>query len=204
MKRFLKRTRIIFCVLFILCETFCASTVCGAAAQGSQAPAFVRERKAGRIKLKKYDCKGTTLYADTKLTKKRAMLVQGWVKRLPKKVRKRCKKIYFVRKKYYLMTGTGLKDSYGYTIFPAREIWLYNMSDADELRDTLYHEFGHCWDYRNGKFALSSKTEWETVLVNYFAEVSEPEEYYAMSFAAYFDLISDPDMAYIHKTLGYK
>ena len=173
-----------------------------AEALGSRASSFRKALKAKQIKLKKYSANGTVLYADTKLPAKRVKLVRKWLKQLPKKVRKRARRVYFVRKKFYLMTGSGLKNTYGYAVFPYREIWFYNGGDTDTLRDTLFHEFGHCWDWNGKKFKLSNSTAWESVMVNYFAEVNEAEEYYASVFAEYWAFLSDPDFSYIHKSLG--
>lgn len=173
-------------------------------ADGHYSNAFQAERKAKRIKLKKYSCGGTVLYCDTAISKKRRATMRKWILKLPKKIRKKAKRIYFVRKKYYMLTGKGLKQSAGYTLLPAREVWLYNVSDTDDLRDTLYHEYGHCWDWHGTKFTLSTTTEWERIWVTWYGAEGDPIEYYAMAFAEYMGLIQDPDWAYIIKTLQSK
>lgn len=196
-----KRLILALAVIVLLTTPVSAST---ATADGSRASAFRAEIKAKHIKLRKYSCAGTVLYADTKLPAKRIKQVRKWIGQLPKKVQKKAKRVYFVRKKYYMLTGKGLKPTSGYTIFPQREIWFYNVKDSDELMDTVFHEFGHCWDYDGKRFKLSNSSAWENVMVNYFAAVTESEEYYAAVFAEYFAFINDPDFSYIHKSLGYK
>lgn len=193
-------------ILLVLTLAFMPVSAFGAIApnaDGSRAQAFQRELKAKHIKLKKYKVGGTTLYADTKLKKKRVALIKKWILGLPKKVRKKAKRIYFVRRKYYLMTGTNLKETCGYSLFPSREIWLYNVSDSDELQDTLYHEFGHCWDWniKKKKFTLSTTNQWEGIWVNWLGAWGDPQEYYAMIFAEYYSMLQDPDYAYIAKSL---
>ena len=170
-------------------------------ADGHYSKAFQAERKAKRIKLKKYSCGGTVLFADTKIPKKRITFVRNCIKSLPKKVRKRAKRVYFVRKKYYLMTGKGLKDTSGYSMFPEREIWFYNVSDSDELMDTIFHEFGHCFDWNGKKFKLSNSNEWERIWVSWLGASEDPSEWFAYCFAEFWTMMQDPDFSYIYKHL---
>lgn len=172
-----------------------------ATAEGHASKAFQRELKAKRIKLKKYSCGGTVLYADAKLPKKRVQFVRNCIKSLPKKVRKRAKRVYFVRKKYYLMTGKGLKDTSGYSMFPEREIWLYNVSDSDELMDTIFHEFGHCFDWNGKKFKLSNSNAWERIWVLWLGATEDPTEWFAYCFAEFWTYLQDPDFRYIYNLL---
>ena len=171
-------------------------------ADGHYSKAFQTERKAKRIRLKKYSCGGTILYCDTKIPKKRITFVRNCIKSLPKKVRKRAKRVYFVRRKYYLMTGKGLKDTSGYSMFPEREIWLYNVSDSDELMDTIFHEFGHCFDWSGKKFKLSNSNEWEKIWVSWLGASDDPCEWFAYCFAEFWTMMQDPDFSYIYKHLA--
>lgn len=172
-------------------------------ADGHYSKAFQTERKAKRIRLKKYSCGGTVLFVDTKIPKKRITFVRNCIKSLPKKVRKRAKRVFFVRRKFYLMTGKGLKDTSGYTLFPAREVWLYNCADSDELMDTVYHEFAHCWDWniKKQKFTLSTTNQWEQIYVSWLGATDDPCEWFAYCFAELWTMLQDPDFSYIYKHL---
>lgn len=198
----MRKYKIVFIILCALL-LFSVPVHAEATAQGHNASAFRQAQKSKRIKLKKYSCPGTVLYCDTAISKKRRNTLRKWILALPKKVRKKAKRVYFVRKKYYMMTGVGLKGTAGYTMFPEREIWLYNVSDTDDLRDTIYHEFGHCWDWniKKKKFTLSTTQKWALVWLNWYGAEGDPCEYYAMAFAEYMGLIQDPDWNYIVKTL---
>lgn len=171
-------------------------------AEGHYSKAFQRERKKNHIKLRKYSAGGTVLYADTKLSKKRVTFVRNCIKALPKKVRKRAKRVYFVRKKYYMMTGNGLGQTSGYSMFPQREIWLYSVSDTDELMDTVFHEFGHCWDWDGKKFKRSNSNEWERIWITWLGGAEDPSEWFAYCFAEFFTYIQDPDFKYIYQSLN--
>ena len=170
-------------------------------ADGHYSKTFQAERKAKRIKLKKYSVSGTVLYVDTKISAKRVKFVKNCIKSLPKKVRKRAKRVYFVRRKYYLMTGKGLKETSGYSMFPEREIWIYNASDSDELMDTVFHEFGHCFDWNGKKFKLSNTNEWERIWVSWLGASEDPTEWFAYCFAEFWTYLQDPDFNYIYKHL---
>lgn len=174
-----------------------------ATAEGHTSKAFQREVKAKHIKLKKYACGGTVLFADSKLSEKRIQFIRKCIKSLPKQIRKKAKRVYFVRKKYYLLTGTGLKPTSGYTLFPAREVWLYNCGDTDELMDTVFHEFAHCWDWnvKKQKFTLSTTNQWEQIYVSWLGATDDPCEWFAYCFAELWTMLQDPDFNYIYKHL---
>lgn len=161
--------------------------------------------KTKQLKLKKSKVGKTVLYYDSKLPKKRVRLVKKWIKKLPAKVQKSAKQVYFLRKSMYMKTGDRieLSDTYGYEIAELKQIFFYNIKDTDELQAVLYHEFGHAYDSAKKIFKNSNAKQWRHVVKTYLGG-GDPQEWYADIFADFFCFFADPDYAYILKTLGWR
>lgn len=194
--------RLIIIITAVLLLTPVPVNAAGRGWYGSTRTEFQNAIKQKKLKLKKVKVGKTILLYDSKLPAKRVKLVKKWIRQLPAKVQKSARKIYFLRKKYYLMTGKGLKDTSGYSMFPEREIWFYNVSDSDELMDTIFHEFGHCWDWNGKKFKLSNSNEWERIWVSWLGASEDPTEWFAYCFAELWTTLQDPDFSYIYKHLA--
>ena len=196
--------RLIIIITAVLLLTPVPVNAAGRGWYGSTRTEFQNAIKQKKLKLKKVKVGKTILLYDSKLPAKRVKLVRKWIHQLPAKVQKSARKVYFLRKKDFLMTGDEwLDDAYGYEIVETKEIYFYNHGDSEELRDTLYHEFGHAWDSRKKKFQLSSKKEWKTV-VNKYLGGGDKQEWFAYVFAELLAFLKDPDFAYVSKTLGWR
>lgn len=172
---------------------------------GSTKTEFRTALKTKKLVLKKSKVGKTTLYYDSKLSKKRVKLVKKWIRQLPSKVQRSAKKVYFLRKSMYMKTGDkAIRNTLGYEIVPYKEIYFYNVSDTDDLRNTLWHEFGHAWDSRKSQFKLSSTKAWKSIIRVQYASSKNYEEWFADLFAEYFEFMSEPENAYIAKVLKAK
>lgn len=167
---------------------------------GYRRPQFVQAVRAGKLKVKHCKVGKTVLYYDTAISTKRVNAVKQWIKKLPSKVQSKAKRVYILRKKYYLMTLTDkYRNSLGYALCDSREIYVMYLKDSEDMRLTLWHEFGHCYDWKKGGFRLSTTKTWRKIIG--ISDKAEAREQFAWTFADFFDFISEPEFDYIYKAL---
>ena len=170
---------------------------------GSSYPTFVKAVKKKKIKLKTAKVGRTTLVYDTKIPKKRVRTVKRWIKFLPKKVQRTAKRVYFLRRSAYMKTGrkADLEDTLGYEVFEDREIYFYSSSDYEEMQNTLFHEFGHAYDNRTGKYLkYSSSAKWDKISKG----SGNRAEYFADCFSDYYGFLYTKESQFISRVLKYK
>ena len=139
---------------------------------------------------------------DSKIPKKRIRAVKRWIKFLPKKVQKSAKRVYFLRRSAYLKTGgADLEGTLGYEIFEDREIYFYSSADYDDMQAVLFHEFGHAYDNRTGKYLkYSSSAKWDKISKG----SGNRAEYFADCFSDYYGFLYTKESQFISRVLKYK
>ena len=197
----IKRYMILVLALFLLISV--PSSAKTAETIGKDYPSFTRAVRNKRIILKYVRVGKTTLIYDSKVSMKRVKAVKRWIKFLPSKVQRASSKVYFLRHSSFMKTGRkkDLENVLGYEIFEDKEIYLYSMSDYEEMQSTLYHEFGHAYDNRTGKYLkYSSSAEWHKIGKGY----GNRAEYFADSFSEYYCYLYTKEARFITKVLKYK
>ena len=170
---------------------------------GSSYPTFVKAVKNKKIRLKTAKVGRTTLVYDTKIPKKRVRAVKRRIKFLPKKVQKTARCVYFLRHSAYMKTGrkADLEDTLGYEVFEDREIYFYSSSDYEEMQNTLFHEFGHAYDNRTGKYLkYSSSAKWDKISKG----SGNRAEYFADCFSDYYGFLYTKESQFISRVLKFK
>lgn len=169
---------------------------------GSSYPTFVKAVKKKKIKLKTAKVGRTTLVYDTKIPKKRVRAVKRWISFLPRKVQKTARRVYFLRRSAYLKTGgADLEGTLGYEIFEEREIYFYSTADYDDMQAVLYHEFGHAYDNRTGKYLkYSSSAKWDKISKG----SGNRAEYFADCFSDYYGFLYTKESQFISRVLKYR
>ena len=198
-----KTIRYILLTLMLITMLSVSTSARTASSIGASHPAFANAVKRGKIKLKRVKVGRTVLIYDTKIPKKRVRAVKRWIKFLPKKVQRTAKRVYFLRRSAYMKTGrkADLEDTLGYEVFEDREIYFYSSSDYDEMQNTLFHEFGHAYDNRTGKYLkYSSSAKWDKISKG----SGNRAEYFADCFSDYYGFIYTEESQFISRVLKYK
>lgn len=148
------------------------------------------------VKLKRVKVGKTYLYYERGIKAKHIKRVKKWIKALPKKVQRTAKRVYLLKRKTYRKTGINIKDTLGYFIVGRKQIYLY-PTGGYELKNTLYHEYGHAWDCRKKPFGDSDTKTWKA-LTREYAGTYDRNEHYAETFA---ELMENGDTLYIIQSL---
>lgn len=194
-----KTIRYILLTLMLITMLSVPTSARTASSIGASHPAFANAVKRGRIKLRRVKVGRTTLIYDTKIPKKRVRAVKRWIVFLPRKVQKTARRVYFLRRSAYLKTGgADLENTLGYEIFEEREIYFYSSADYDDMQAVLFHEFGHAYDNRTGKYLkYSSSKEWHKI----GRGSGNRAEYFAECFADYFAFLYTREARFISRLL---
>lgn len=164
-------------------------------------PNFSQAVKQKKIVLKKSRVGKTTLYFDSKVSSKKVKLIKKWIKQMPTKVQRCAKKIYLMRRRYYDLTAKGAHNTYAYFVFKSKEIYIWNNKDTNEMRHTIFHEFGHAYDCRKKHLEHSSKDQWEKILRTNYCDYENKHEKFADLFADYFEFLLEDENVFITNAL---
>ena len=197
-----KTIRYILLTLMLIVMLSVPTSARTASSIGASHPDFANTVKRGKIKLKRVKVGRTVLIYDTKIPKKRVRAVKRWIAFLPKKVQKTARRVYFLRRSAYLKTGgADLENTLGYEIFEDREIYFYSSADYDDMQAVLFHEFGHAYDNRTGKYLkYSSSAKWDKISKG----SGNRAEYFADCFSDYYGFLYTKESQFISRVLKYK
>lgn len=181
-------------LIFIIALLLLAAPV-QASVNGAKQPAFVRAVKQKKIRIKRVRVGKTLLAYDKAVKPKHVKNVKRWIKALPRSVQMSAKRVYLLTHKHYLLTGTKkeLDLTYGYYLHSRKEIYLYVHRD---MKDTLYHEFGHAYDSHHKLYAFSHLKAWQKIVAG-----EDPVEAFAETFADLFYFLNEPAYHFIYKLI---